>query len=158
MARFDPAEASVLIAAARADAGLTQAALAERVGISQPNLAAMERGSRIPSTAMLERVLEAADYRPSVALVLHREDVRAAATSRGLTDVRVFGSMVRGDDHFDSDIDLFVNGGAGAGLMSAGAFAAAVERLTGFPVDVIAEESAAKTSLGSTLLATAVPL
>lgn len=49
MTRFDPARASALIRAARADAGLTQRALAERVGLAQPSLAQMEAGTRSPS-------------------------------------------------------------------------------------------------------------
>ncbi|WP_022890617.1 helix-turn-helix domain-containing protein [Agromyces italicus] len=158
MVRFDPAEAPSLISAARRDAGLTQATLAARAGISQPNLAAIERGSRAPSAKMLARILEVADYRPSIALELHRDRIRAAAAARQISGLRVFGSMLRGEDRFDSDIDLFVDTTTGAGMIPLAAFAAEVERLTGFPVDVVDAESAAATALGAELLASAVPL
>ena len=79
MRTFPVTEAANLVAHARADAGLTQAALAKRAGVSQPNLAAMESGTRTPSPAMLSRVLRAADYRPSVAVTIHANAMREAA-------------------------------------------------------------------------------
>lgn len=147
-----------LITAARKDAGLTQLELAARSGVTQSNLATMEAGRRRPSAAMLERILEAADYRPSLAIAREAAGIRQAALRYGLSDPRVFGSVLRGDDHFDSDIDLFVTATSGAGLIPVAAFADAVEQLTGFPVEAIAEHSAAATPLGRRLLAEAVPL
>lgn len=158
MSRFDPDRAASLIAAARADAGLTQTELAGRVGISQPNLATMESGSRKPSADMLRRILEAADFRPSVAVSLRAPDIAAAALRHGLSNVRLFGSVIRGDDHFDSDIDVFVTAPTGAGLFPLAALASEVEEITGFPADVIADESASRTELGERLLGEAVPL
>ncbi len=43
----------------RLERGLTQAALAERCGIAQPNLAAMELGRRQPTLATLQRLADA---------------------------------------------------------------------------------------------------
>lgn len=43
----------------RLERGLTQAALAERCGIAQPNLAAMEQGRRQPTLATLQRLAQA---------------------------------------------------------------------------------------------------
>ena len=47
--------------------------------------------------------------RPSIALSRHRETVRALLTRHGLRNARVFGSVVRGEDGEDSDLDLLVD-------------------------------------------------
>jgi len=49
-----------LIAEARSAAGLTQAALAERSGTSQPTLSQYEAGVREPRAATLRRIVRAA--------------------------------------------------------------------------------------------------
>lgn len=46
--------------------------------------------------------------RPSVALLNHREAIRAIALRHRVTNVRVFGSVVHGDDTEGSDLDLLV--------------------------------------------------
>ena len=46
--------------------------------------------------------------RPSLALKTHREAIRAIALRHRVTNVRVFGSVVHGDDTEDSDLDLLV--------------------------------------------------
>ena len=48
------------------------------------------------------------------ALIRHREALLAEAARCGLTDVRVFGSVARGDADADSDIDLLVKVRPGA--------------------------------------------
>ena len=45
---------------------------------------------------------------PSVALNTHREAIRAIALRHRVTNVRVFGSVVHGDDTEGSDLDLLV--------------------------------------------------
>lgn len=137
MGRFEVTRAAELIRGARLDSGLTQAELARRSGLRQPSLAQMESGTRSVSGEMLERVLRAADYRPSVPLAEHAEAITAAAARRGLANVRVFGSTVRGEDRYDSDIDLLLTPGSGVDLFDVALFTDEVRRLTGFPVDVI---------------------
>jgi predicted nucleotidyltransferase len=46
--------------------------------------------------------------RPSLALSTHREAIRRIALSHRVTNVRVFGSVVHGDDTDDSDLDILV--------------------------------------------------
>ena len=46
--------------------------------------------------------------RPSIALQTHREAIRRIALSHRVTNVRVFGSVVRGDDTEGSDLDILV--------------------------------------------------
>ena len=45
---------------------------------------------------------------PSVALQTHREAIRRIALSHRVTNVRVFGSVVHGNDKEGSDLDLLV--------------------------------------------------
>lgn len=139
MARFHTDAAPELIRAARLDAGLTQTQLAERAGLRQPSLAQMESGRRPVSSEMLERVLQAAGYRPSIPLAAHADEIIASARAHGLSNPRVFGSAVRGEDTFDSDIDLLVTPGPGTDLFDVALFVTEVEGLTGFPVEVVAD-------------------
>ena len=46
--------------------------------------------------------------RPSVALQTHREAMRRIALSHRVTNVRVFGSVLHGDDTEGSDLDILV--------------------------------------------------
>jgi transcriptional regulator with XRE-family HTH domain len=84
-------EASVLIRRARGDAGLTQAQLARRLGVTQAALARLERRGSNPTVATLERVLRAAGRRlelrlgrpqPSVDEGLLREALRLTPAER----------------------------------------------------------------------------
>ncbi|MBS1870407.1 MAG: helix-turn-helix domain-containing protein [Actinobacteria bacterium] len=54
---------SVLVRDARKRAGLTQAELAERAGVTQSVIARLERGGGNPTFLTLERVLHAAGHR-----------------------------------------------------------------------------------------------
>lgn len=155
--RIEPPAAS-LIRAARTDVGLTQGELARRAGIAQSNLAALESGRRRASREMLARILRAADYRPSLALEREAPKIRAAAAALGLDRPLVIGSVIRGEDHADSDIDLVVDGGDGVGLVALASLAATVEELTGFPADVLSARGVAASGRGRHLLETAVPL
>lgn len=141
MGRFSTTQPGELIRRARLDAGLTQSELARRAGVSQPSLAQIEGGTRAASDDMLERVLRAADYRPSLPLADFADQITALAAQRNIERVRVFGSTVRGEDHFDSDIDLIVSMTSGHDLFDLALFAEEVRALTGFPVDVVTDSS-----------------
>lgn len=54
--------AGALIAAARLQADLTQAQLAEMGGTTQPTISAYERGTKTPDLATLERIVAAAGF------------------------------------------------------------------------------------------------
>ncbi|MBF1735404.1 MAG: helix-turn-helix transcriptional regulator, partial [Trueperella pyogenes] len=68
MTRFNREDAPLLVREARTDASLTQAELAGMTGMSQSTLAQIEAGKRAVSTELLEKILRAADYRPSLPL------------------------------------------------------------------------------------------
>lgn len=57
-----PSRAGALIRTARLKAGLSQAALANRAGTTQPTISTYERGGKIPDLATLERLLRAAGF------------------------------------------------------------------------------------------------
>ncbi|NEE01703.1 helix-turn-helix domain-containing protein [Phytoactinopolyspora halotolerans] len=124
---------------ARESAGLTQAELAEVSGVARPNIAAYESGARMPSRAMVRRLLEAIKPRPSSALAAHRDEVRRLARDFGMENPRVFGSAARGDDSPGSDLDLLVRVPRGKGLLALMGFARAVEDVLGVRVDVVSE-------------------
>ena len=139
MRRFDTDAAPQLIRAARRDAGLTQARLAQRAGVQQPSLAQMESGNRPVSAQMLERILRAADYRPSIPLAAHAAEIVESARAHRLSNPRVFGSVLRGEDTFDSDLDVLVTPDLDADLFDVALFITEVEALTGFPVDAVSD-------------------
>lgn len=94
--------------AARHRRGLTQRSLAERSGVHQPTIAAIETGRRQPTGPVRQALDDAVRIRPSEALDLHREQVRAAVLRYHGTDAMVVGSTARGVDGVDSDLDLMV--------------------------------------------------
>ncbi|PZF86467.1 XRE family transcriptional regulator [Jiangella anatolica] len=87
---------------------LSQRELAERTGVKQPLIAAIESGRRQPSDAARAALDRALAIRPSTALAARREQVRELFVRAGLPQPRVFGSVARGDDETSSDLDLIV--------------------------------------------------
>ena len=75
--------------------------------------------------------------RPSTALQTHREAIRAIALRHRVTNVRVFGSVVHGDDTEDSDLDILVEPTSETTMMDIGAIRYGLKELLGIPVDVL---------------------
>ncbi|MDW4574494.1 helix-turn-helix domain-containing protein [Microbacterium sp. M3] len=138
--RFDTTRAAALVTAARADRQMSQTELARAAGMSQPNVAAIEAGRRSVGPEVLERLLRAADYRPSIPLEESADAIVAAGERYGIHDIRVFGSIAHGSDHFTSDIDLLARVDKGRGYFDIAMFQNAVESLTGFSVDVVVDD------------------
>ena len=69
----------------------------------------------------------------------HRAEIRALAERRGITDVRVFGSMARGDANEASDVDLLVTLPPGKSGLALGGLLVDVQDLLGRRVDVLTE-------------------
>jgi uncharacterized protein len=113
-----------VIRTARLEAGLTQAELAARAAISQPNVAAYEAGQVAPAVSTFERLLRAAGRRPVLHLEQavptdlsgpigglvrsHRQAIRKVLGEHQARRVLVFGSVARGQDRPDSDLDLLI--------------------------------------------------
>lgn len=125
--------------ARRVAAGLTQRELAARAGVPQPNVSAYEVGRREPTLETAQR-LDRALRVPALSRVrATRDELLAAAARRGLDDVRVFGSVARGDADEDSDIDLLVHPGDTTSLFDLAGFMIEAEELLGSPVDVVSD-------------------
>lgn len=124
---------------ARRAAGLTQAELAKRAGTSQARVSSYERGAVVPTASTTERLLRAARPLPSEALRRHRHAVVRLARHHRVGNVRIFGSVARGDDTPTSDVDLLVTPEPDASLLDLSAFAVEVEDLVGCEVDVTSD-------------------
>ncbi len=165
---------AALISETRLRAGLTQTQLATRAGTSQPAVARYEAGVAFPSTATLIRLLKAGGFELEVRLKTshastldtdrarklraNREKIMKLAQSAGISNIRIFGSVARGEDTRDSDIDLLVNYQPGMdGAIPLIRFKADVEKLLGERVDVSPESVLKKSILESALLE-AIPL
>ncbi len=96
---------------ARLGAGLSQAEVARRAGTSQPAINRYEKGRTVPSLRTTERLLAAchSKLRPSDLLANNREQVLRLAKAHGAVGVFVFGSVAKGEDGPESDLDLLVD-------------------------------------------------
>jgi hypothetical protein len=150
--------AGQLLRQARHASGLTQRELARRAGVSQSVIAAYETEVRDPALSTLAALVEATGFVLEVdvgtalsveapaavgpigrRLRRRRGAVLALAEKHGMTNVRVFGSVARGEDRPDSDLDLMVALPEGAGLFAIARFAEELEALLQVRVDVVPE-------------------
>lgn len=164
-----------LLRAARRQAGLSQAEFAKRAGITQSVVSAYETAARQPSLPTLARLVAATgldlDVRlrrpPSPAghlsgrlgarLREHQQQVRLIAARHGLTNVRVFGSVVRGEETETSDVDLLVDAAPGVGLLGLGRCQQELEELLQATVDLVPAEGL-KPGVAGAVAADTVPL
>jgi predicted nucleotidyltransferase len=72
-------------------------------------------------------------------LETHREQILAAALKHGAYDVRIFGSVARGEARPDSDFDFLVNLEAGRSLLDLARLLRELQGLLGRNVDVVTE-------------------
>ncbi|AKU15060.1 helix-turn-helix domain-containing protein [Luteipulveratus mongoliensis] len=123
---------------ARVGAGLSQRTLAGRSGVAQPHIARIEAGHTQPTPSTIERLMRALQPRPSESLHSHVDEVRdLVRRHRGTGQVKVFGSIARGEDRPDSDVDLLVEFESGADLFDVMALEVDLTELLGCPVDVV---------------------
>jgi uncharacterized protein len=162
-----------LLREARRSAGLTQAELARRARTSQAMVARYETGVASPTVRTLQRLLRAAGRDLELSSVSartgtpassldtlreHRAEINAAAERVGARNIRVFGSVARGEDTPVSDVDLLVDFPARErGLLPLLTLAEQVEQIVGRRVDVAAVEVMAD-PIRERALAEAVPL
>jgi len=91
------------------------------------------------------------------ALRLKREQILEIAVRHGVTHIRVFGSVARGDDRTDSDVDLLVRAGPKTTAWFPGGLVVELEKLLERPVQVVTERGL-NDLLRDRILAEAVPL
>ena len=87
----------------------------------------------------------------------HRVELLALAHRRGVTCVRVFGSMSRGDANDPSDVDLLVTLAPGTSALALGGLLLDAQELLGRRVDVVTE-AGLHPALRDRVIAAAVPL
>ena len=87
----------------------------------------------------------------------YREQILLLAKQHGLENVRVFGSVARGDAHEDSDIDLLVSRSVGSDPWGVGGFYMDIQETLHHKVDV-AMETALSPLMRAQVLKEAVPL
>jgi uncharacterized protein len=147
--------AGSLLRRARVSSGLSQAELAVRAGVAQSVISAYEAGRRQPALPTLARLIDATGYDlvvdiqwqppqlsrlsgPVGQLVKHkRRELVLAAAAHGVRNLRVFGSVARGEDRADSDVDLLADLPPGMGLLGLGRVRAELEAILGAKVDLI---------------------
>lgn len=144
-----------LLRDARRRAHLTQAELAERAGTTQSVISAYEAGHRQPALSTLAGLIAATGFdldvkvrsrrRPVDQLIgplgrrvrRHRQRLIDAAAGHGITNLRVFGSVARGEDRADSDVDLLADIPPGLGLVGLGRARDELERILNAKVDLV---------------------
>jgi predicted nucleotidyltransferase len=77
----------------------------------------------------------------SVAIQEVREDIRRIASGHGAGNVRVFGSIARGEQGAASDLDLLVDMAEGRSLFDLIALSNDLKESLGVEVDVVTEAS-----------------
>lgn len=98
-----------------------------------------------PSTTVMQRVLA------------NRAAIRKVAAGHGATNVRLFGSMARGESGPDSDVDLLVTLEPHRSLFDLARLRAELEEIVDAPVDVIAEKGL-RGEARKAILAESIPL
>ena len=107
---------------AGAAAGLTQKEIAEAVGRSQPEVSRLLRfHGRTPLALAVQR---------------NRAAILRTLSDAGARNPRVFGSVSRGDDGPDSDVDLLVDFDDAVSLFDLARLEAELALIVGSPVDV----------------------
>ncbi len=164
---------STLIAQARRESRLTQSEFASRAGTSQPAIARYEAGLASPSVNTLVRILKAGglelELRVKATRVVNLSSKRAKKIREnrgeinrlmkiaGASHVRIFGSVVRGEDKESSDIDFLVDFDTSKGLFPIIRLKTELSALLKEKVDV-APTSLLKKSVLENALREAVPL
>jgi predicted nucleotidyltransferase len=74
--------------------------------------------------------------KPSTALADHRDALRELSSRYTVRNPRIFGSVARGDDGEESDLDLLVDSSPATTLLRLAELQIEAEALLGVPVDV----------------------
>lgn len=165
-----------IIREARRQGRLSQTDLARRAGVAQSVISAYESDRREPGLRTLTRLIEATGHQlvlevlpaPGRTLGLpdtplgrrlrrRRRAVIELAARRGAHNVRVFGSVARGEDTESSDVDLLVDLDDGVGLVALAGLVRELSDLLDVGVDVV-PAAQLKQTIRDEVLAGAVPL
>lgn len=73
-------------------------------------------------------------------LIEKREEILETAAKYGAYNVRIFGSVARGDADAESDVDFLVEMESGRSLLDLGGLLMELQDLLGCPVDIVTEQ------------------
>lgn len=98
--------------------------------------------------------------KPSEALLLHRNEMLAVAERHHARNLRVFGSVARGEDTDRSDLDLLVEFEKCPTLFDLSGFQFELEELLEVPVEILQEDDTPRmrNHIRKEIIAEAVPL
>jgi predicted nucleotidyltransferase len=135
----------VLVDAVRkgAAAGSSQRQIGECVGRSQPEVA---RLLRFQPTSLRGRFVAG-----------RRAEILRIAREAGFSNERIFGSVARGDDGPDSDVDLLVTAHQGASLLDLARLERSLSDVLGERVEVV-PDSGLRSHLREEVADQAIPL
>jgi len=167
------------LVAARLAAGLTQSELAARIGTTQSAIARLESGTITPTVETLGSLADVVGLRFEIApnsgltaydvrdrkptlqdLRARRHEILRIAATHGARNVRVFGSVARGDADAASDVDILVDlaadvhGFAYFGLLED--LRRALTDVIGYDIEIV--DSAGLRDMRDRVLEEAVPL
>lgn len=161
---------------ARTRARLSQTDVARRSGVAQSVISAYESGRREPGVQTLARLVEATGHQlvldvvPTPGRTLGLPDTRLGrrlrqrrlaiietAAKRRARNVRVFGSVARGEDTGTSDVDLLVELEEGVSLVDLAGLKRELSELLGADVDLV-PAATLKARIRDEVLADAIPL
>lgn len=97
------------------------------------------------------------DMETQALLNSRRAEILTVAARHGARNVRIFGSVARGDARQDSDVDLLVDLEPGRSLFDLGGLLIDLQTLLGVEVDVVTEKGL-RPRIRSEVLREAVPL
>jgi predicted nucleotidyltransferase/DNA-binding XRE family transcriptional regulator len=146
--------AAATIREARSRARLTQSQLAARAHLAQSVVSAYESRRREPSVEMLRKLVESAGFELALSLTpsssvsplrarvqAHRRELVTALQAEGARTVSLFGSVARGDNDGQSDVDLLVDVDDSVGLFALGRMRRVAEQILDNSVDIVPSNS-----------------
>lgn len=86
-----------------------------------------------------------------------RGEILKLAARHGIREIRVFGSVARGEARPDSDVDFLVKTEEGRSLFDLGGFLTDLQELLGCEVDVVTERGL-RTRIRDRVVREAIPL
>jgi len=150
------ATSAVLLREARSAVHLSQTELAKRAGVAQSVISAYESGRREPALSTLRRLIEATglnlvttlepsqrvarglpDTEMGARIRQRRRAILAIAKKYGAGQLTVFGSVARGEDGPQSDIDIVAALPTSMGLVAMGGLVRELSDLLGRKVDLV---------------------
>jgi hypothetical protein len=135
---------------------MSQVELADEAGVAQSVISAYESGHRQPALPTLAALVEATGYELIIGVRSaqpqrlsglsgpvgrrvrrRRRELAATAAAYGVRNIRVFGSVARGEDRPDSDVDLLADVPPGMSLLGLGRVEAELEAILGAQINLV---------------------